>query len=1052
MKQRMTARGSYLALAAAALSMPHAASAQVANPEQQASPTTQPAATAGQQGVTAPALGPANDPQAAVEDGGPDIVVVGSQIRGSTTTGAVPVSVVSSADVAATGAVSANDLFRTIPQAGAVGFTGLPSGAGQNAARGDVSSVSLRGLGLGTTLVLLNGRRVVQHPTTVNVDGAPQIAYNVNAVPVGGIERVEVLRDGAAALYGSDAVAGVINTVLSADLKGGSADVQYGFAEGTNLKEATVNASYGSDFAEGRGHFSVLGSLYARSAMYSRDVPYLATQDVRGLVTDPAFANLVAFDGRQQASPWAQFLIPPSAGFRGAVTRNGVPLTSAGGVFSFVPCTNPGTPQPSANAGVCFRNGANTGNNDRNTRSDIPLAFPSTTAIPEARRANVFLFGNYDLSDSVEFFGEASYYYAKTTQRDQNAQIVSAFPITVAANSYWNPFGPVGSPNRLPGLNIPATGVPVTITAYAPFETGPRRVDVRNDQFRFLGGLRGEVGEWNWETAALYSEARVKDVSDAVSNTLFQAAVNRTGPDAYNPFNGGDPANPSGPDVTLNPMSVAESFMLKGTRVNKTSLALADFRLSNAHLLPLWAGDVGFAFGVEVRRETYSDDRDEHQDGTITFRDTVTGQQLGTDFAMSSPRPDVSGKRTVVSTYGELAIPLVNRDMNVPLMRSVDVQVAGRYERYSDVGDVARPKVAVAWDLFEGWRMRGSWSGGFRAPTLEALNIPPAGLTSNGNLDLVRCEADLRARRIASFANCTQQFTISSTTAGNRDLKPETSTSYSIGTVLEPQFPDEWGRFTFTMDRFWLRMNNVVSSLNVSTLIQLDYLARVQGASTASVVRAPVTADDTALFAGTGIAPAGIPQFANTQYQNLQPLEIEGIDFSFNYASPLTSAGRFNFNVNVSNMIKYQQQPLIPQQTLIEAQAAGIINNGFVAATGTGNLVGLGTRPKWRGTATINWSLDNWQVGAFAQYTDSVLVTSILDVNRNLFRVDDQTTANLYVAYTLGEGAGQLQGTKLTLGVRNIFDADPPIANGGYLGGLYQAFARYWYASLGYKF
>ncbi|UZK66609.1 TonB-dependent receptor domain-containing protein [Sphingomonas sp. M1-B02] len=1036
MKQRIISGGSIIAIAIAAISIPQTAFAQAADP----TPGTPLPSAVTDQG--APPISEAQD-----QDEAPDIVVVGSQIRGAST-GALPVSVVTSDDIVATGAVSANDLFRTIPQAGAVSFTGLPSGAGQNAARGDVSTVSLRGLGLGTTLVLLNGRRVVQHPTTVNVDGAPQISYNVNTIPIAGLERVEILRDGAAALYGSDAIAGVVNTVLSEDLKGGAIDLQHGFAEGTQLKETTLNASYGSDFAGGRGHFSVLASVYAREAELYTDVDYLASQDVRPLIGDPAFSSLTNFDGRQQASPWAQFLIPSSARFSGAVRQNATALTSTGGVFSFVPCSNGANLPATSYAGVCFRNGANTGNVDRNTRSDIPRAFPQTTAVPRARRANIFLFGQYELSDDVELFSEASYYYAKTRQLDQNAQIVSAFPITVAANAYWNPFGPVGSPNRLPGLNIPAAGLPVTITAYAPFETGPREVEVRNDQFRLLAGLRGELGNWDWQTAALYSEARVRDVSDAVSNTLFQAAVNRTTADAYNPFSGGNPLDPSGADTTL---SSADDFLIKGTRTNKTSLGLMDFKVSNGKLLPLWAGDVGIAFGIEVRRETYSDDRDEHQDGTITFRDTVNGNAYNTDFAMSSPRPDVSGRRTVFSAYGELAIPLVNEEMNIPLIRKVDVQLAGRYERYSDVGSVAKPKVAVAWDLFDGLRLRGSASGGFRAPTLEALNIPPSGLTSNGNFDFVRCEADLRARRISTWSACTQQFTVSSTTSGNRALRPETSQSYSVGVVFEPKFiPASWGRFTFTADRFWINLDNVVSSLNVATLLQLDYLARVTGGSSDSIVRAPVTADDVALFAGTGIAPVGVIQFANTQYQNLQPLKIEGMDFSLSYASPLTSIGRFNINLNVSEMIKYQQDPLIPQQTLLDAQAAGTISNGFVAATGTGNLVGLGTRPKWRGTATVNWSLDNWQVGAFVQYTDPVKVTAILDANRNMFTVNDQTTTNLYASYTFD--GGTLDGTKLTVGARNVFNQDPPIANGGYLGGLYQSFARYWYASVGYKF
>jgi outer membrane receptor protein involved in Fe transport len=389
--------------------------------------------------------------------------------------------------------------------------------------------------------------------------------------------------------------------------------------------------------------------------------------------------------------------------------------------------------------------------------------------------------------------------------------------------------------------------------------------------------------------------------------------------------------------------------------------------------------------------------------------------------------------------------------MNIPLLHTLDLQIAGRFEHYDDLGSVAKPKVAAAWDLFDGLRLRGSYSGGFRAPTLEALNIPPSGLSSNGNTDYIRCEADLKAGRISSWSACNQGYTVSATTAGNRKLKPENSDSFSVGVVIQPKFiPDEIGRFTFTADRFWISMNNVVSSLNNATLLQLDYLARMQGGSTDAIVRAPVTQDDIALFAGTGIEAVGVPLFAGSQYQNMLPLKIGGMDFSMNYASPSTSIGRFSLNLNANKMIKYEQSPLEPQQRLIDAQKAGIINNGFVAAAGTGNLVGLGTRPKWRGTASLNWSLDNVQAGLFAQYTDAVSITSILNADRQMFKVKSQTTVNLYASYTVTEGA--LENTKFTIGARNIFNQDPPIANGGYLGGLYQAQARYLYGSIGYKF
>ncbi len=1044
MKHLINSGSSLIAIATMTLILPHAARAQAAPSGAQGTPQTIALLSADDQAATAISPGPSNAAAAAAAD--EDIVIVGSQIRGASTSGALPVSVVSQDEIAATGAVSANELFRTIPQAGSVTF-GNPTGGGQNGARGDVSTISLRGLGLGTTLVLLNGRRVVSHPTTVAVDGAPQQSFNINAIPVGGLERIEILRDGAAALYGSDAIAGVVNTVLSQNLQGASIDAQYGFAEGTHQKEGTLNASYGSDFAGGRGHFSVMGTLYARSSLLYSDQTYTATQDVRSFISDPAFASNTAFDGRQSASPWAQFQVPGSVG---VIRQNGVALTSAGGIFHLQPTTNVGCQAPTAYAGVCFDDGAVTGNDDRNLRQEIWKSFPSTTITPRARRANVFLFSKYDLTDGVQLFTEASYYYAKTRAIDANATVVAAFPITVAANSYWNPFGPVGSVNRLPGLNVSAAGVPVTITSLGPVDVGPREVEVTNNQYRFLAGLRGDIGNFSWESAALYSEATVKDVSDAISNTLLQRAINRTTPDAYNVFDGGDPANPSVGDSTRNLQSTIDSFIVKGIRKNKSTLALADLKVSNAHLLSLWAGDIGFATGVEVRRETYVDDRDPHQDGTIVFTDSVTNQVLATDFAMSSPRLDVRGKRTVLSAFGELAIPIIDADMHIPLVRSIDVQVAGRYERYSDVGDIAKPKVAVSWDVALGLKLRGSWSGGFRAPNLEVLNIPAATLTGNGNIDYVQCEADLRAKRITSFAACNRTFTLSSSISGNPDVKPENSTSTSFGFVFQPEFiPDNWGRITFTVDRFELKQKNAVSSLSNANLLALDYLARVQGGATDAVIRRPVTADDIALFAGTGIAPAGQPIGLTTRYDNLQPLQVTGIDFGVSYVSPTTPFGRINASVSVSKISKYLQEALIPQQQLLDAKAAGTINNGFVIA-GAQNLVGLNSRPKWRGSGTATWTLGNLQVGTFVQYIDAVRLTAILDANRNLFRVKSQTTANLYVQYAFDKGG--LAGAKITVGARNIFDKNPPISSGGYLAGLYAPQARYWYTSVGYKF
>jgi outer membrane receptor for ferrienterochelin and colicin len=167
-----------------------------------------------------------------------EVVVTGTQIAGSKVTTALPVSVISSEQIATVGAASCDDLLRSIPQMGDVTFNSTTGAVSSNFARGDVGSINLRNLGVGNTLVLLNGRRVVTWPGT-QADGnlAPVLTVNSNTLPVGGIERLEVLRDGAAAIYGTDAVAGVVNTVLRDNIDGGDLTLRYGAPEGTHMGE-----------------------------------------------------------------------------------------------------------------------------------------------------------------------------------------------------------------------------------------------------------------------------------------------------------------------------------------------------------------------------------------------------------------------------------------------------------------------------------------------------------------------------------------------------------------------------------------------------------------------------------------------------------------------------------------------------------------------------------------------------------------------------------------------------------------------------------------------
>lgn len=975
-----------------------------------------------------------------------DIVVVGTRIEGARVTEALPVVVLDQDRIDAVGAVSGDELIRSIPQMGDVSFNPGNNAQTSNAARGDVGSVNLRSLGVGNTLVLLNGRRIVTHPASQGLSDTgtvPVLSYNSNAIPTTGLQRFEVLLDGAAALYGSDAVAGVVNTVLKDNYDGLRLQAQYGGAEGTHLREFQGNILAGKNFD--RGNITVSFEFTDRSALRAEDQDFTASADLRPLFADyPDFADSTTPDGRATRGPWPALQVQIAGGRPRLGSTN---MTTAAGSFtvrppSFGGCTYQLSPD------LCLVNTSLATNNTfRNLRYDTAIG---TTVMPRVKRYNGFANGHYDLTDTLTLFGEFGYYYSDTL-RGQPA-VINLNQIWIPATNYYNPFGPVGSPNRIPGLtNVPDEGLPVLLTNYRYVDAGPQTVHVTGEQLRALLGIRGETAGFKWDSAFTYSEASAHDSSFAVRSSALQQSLALSTPDAYNPFNGGCATATTYGDCTPSSQVALGAIGFQLQRRSKTTLTMGDFRASRPDLFKLPGGDVGVAFGVEVRRETQRDDRDAAVDGSDPFVDMVSGAITISDAAAVSDNPDTYGKRTVAAAYAELAVPLVSEDMNIPLIRRFDLQLAGRYEHYSDFGSVARPKIAAAWDVFDGLRFRGSFSQGFRAPNLEQVNAVEYARLATSQ-DFLRCEVDLRAGRIDSFTACGNNVGYSRRVSGNPDLKPEKSTNYNLGAVFEPAFlPADLGRVTFTVDYWSIRQKGIVGILGNDTAIALDYLLRLQGSSNPNVVRDAANADDVAAFAGTGIAPVGRILTVRDQFINLLPQTVRGLDFGFYWRSPQTGIGKIDLAVNATRLLKFSRAPGDAVDMLVAAREAGDIN----AATPlpeTENLIEANGRPKWRGSASLTWSLGQFQLGAFARYTGAVDETGFVDADGNPWRVKSQLTANLYAQVRIRDRDGIGGDMRWRVGVRNIANKKPPLSSEGYLGSLYSPYGRYWYSSITTEF
>jgi iron complex outermembrane receptor protein len=942
-----------------------------------------------------------------------EVTVVGSNITGGGAAEALPVLTVDREQLESTGATDGDELIRSLPQFGDILFTNkaVNSGRNSNGPRGDVGSVNLRNLGAEYTLLLVNGRRTVQHPVSGN---AGRTSYNSNAIPTFGLERLDLLLDGAAAVYGSDAVAGVVDLQTQRDLNGGGLKLEYGSVHEGHREDLQLDGYFGRDFAEGRGNVSLLFGVSHRSAQLNSDEWFNATD-----------GRLLRADGTSIPDPDAP-VVAPNFG-------NGV-----WGTFQRY------------NNGIAVGAPYYVGLDGNVVQGTIPAAIrladtgaePGVTESPEVKKGNLFATARFDLTDDLQLFGELGYYRAKSESwlSGDHVTLSGTNYVHIRPDAYWVPEALRQGTDAIRLVN------------YYVADYGLRRNDVDNVQSRALAGLRGEFGGgWDWETAVLYSRARSTDVQETGQANAFVDAVNRTDASAYNPFNGGDPSNPRVGDGTP---SDAALFVLPNTREGTSELALWDFKVNRPDVLSWYAADNGLAPGDEYRYESRVDNRDENIDGTVTYTDWYTGNVSPSNVFTHSTSTDVSGSRNVKSAFLELAVPLVSAEQGIPLVQSLDLQLAGRYEEYSDAGDVAKPKFAVAWRVLDSLLLRGSTSGGFRAPGVELANSGTV-IRFGGGVDPVRCEALVEKGTFANYNACsaspTVRATINNATSYGEGVDPETTQQHSYGFVFEPAFlPEGAGNFLLSVDAWQVEIENPIGNLGSTNELLYDaYLRTVEGSFNPNVVRAAPTAADIALFAGSGITPAGVVTNVLTSYENQQPLLAKGLDYNFSWRSAETRWGNFALLLNASQLQDYTQQKPSQLQIVANAIANGqlhIIAQGLAAA----NEVGLnGAKPEWRASATLLWNNADWTVRLRDNYIDSVISGAY--GNGTPFVVD--ATHRWALSVRKDFSAGWLQGSALEVGGRNIFDEEPPLsASGNYLASLHESFGRSLYFNISKRF
>lgn len=966
-----------------------------------------------------------------------EITVTGSQIKGANITGALAVSVITAEAIELLGVESGEELMNLVPENGQNFFNEADTAGGVNGARGDVGAFNLRNMGTGNTLVLLNGRRMVNAATyqTEEVGGSfvPVNSVNSNHIPVFGVERLEVLRDGASAIYGADAVAGVVNTVLKDDFEGFTLRLKQTEYDHLPRDDQAIALEWGKALNGGATHVGVFARYYQRDRVNAQDEARWANSDFRYRF-DPSsiYATDTQFRNDSANSLYGQFDVVPGLGASHSLRQNDV--VDNLGEFEVFPLGDPGCvggvggtdPVIDLGNGNCIHEdfvGSGPLRYNLNDNRDIASKMERTT---------VYAYLNHEMDESTEFFADFYYYTSKTNRFIAPSTPLTAVPLRVGAENYYNPLGPVGSPNRLPdsiiGASVPAGGYPVAIDLYR-FAEYPRILDNDGDSFRVLAGFRGEAGAWDWETALVHSKATRDDVEhNRLSNSLMDEALFDPTPAAYNPFSGGVNTN-------------IERALIDVYRKGETTLSMMDLKVSNGNLFEMPAGPAGLLLGTEFRRESFRDDRDPRLDGTINFTD-YEGETypLTSDVLGSSPTPDGSGQRFTKSLFTELQLPV---------LETLDVQLAARYEDFDDVGDTTVGKIAAGWRPIEQILVRGSYSTAFRAPNLITINEAFIARSNTRNDWVCFYGVDQGTVPDDTFSDC--DYGMQRQASGSKDLVAEESVNTSLGIVVEPI-----QGLMITLDFWSIEKDDTIGLFGEENQVLIDLILRLdQGISDCAnvqgnpaITRGAITTDaeEVAGFLAAGLCPVGRVQNIAEQYANLDTRLIEGHDIGVYYDVD-TSFGDFSFSYNGSFYDKYEQEATsgISAQAVAAKAADPTIVYPLI---GIGNLVGRDGNQDERQSASLSWRRGDWGAGVSAfRVGDFYQELS----NGDFFPVPAMTTYNMNVDYSFDIGDTK---TRVRLGVGNFTDERAPLYDQsyGFSGDAHTDWGRSYYADLRLQF
>lgn len=918
------------------------------------------------------------------------VVVTGSRIRKVDAETSAPVFSLDRADIEAQGLTSIGDVIQNLTANGsALNSTFNNGGNGE-------TRVSLRNLGSNRTLVLVNGRRWIGG---TGLGGA----VDLNTIPTAAVERIEVLKDGASTLYGSDAIAGVVNIILRTDFQGAEAN--------------TFLGQYDEGDGERQSYSFTVGSTSDRSsvmfgAQYVKEEPVMA--GTRAISAEPKFGTGTSFGS--STTPFGRFQVcadptvtNPQDCFAGSATRPSDRVRPDGsqGQFTF----NPGQ----------------SGNNWRpwSSANDFFNFAPLNFLLTPQERTSIFSSGTFDITDNVRFTATGTYNNRKSSQLLAAMPIVlgtgpgagaQARTIQIDANNFYNPFG-----------------APVVRIQRRAVETGGRQFNQDVNTFLFTGALEGDfqLGDryFYWDAGWTYGRNDQNDTTDGLFNVL--ALRQALGPSMLidgNPrcvSEAGNAATEIEGCVPLNLLGAQGSItqdMLNFSAFqahDQTDSELTDYFANiSGDIIELPGGTAAFALGLEHRRETGSD----QPDALISSGNTTGNSRTATN-----------GVTTVDEGYLELSLPLLK---DLAFAKELSFSVATRVSDYDAFGSTTNSKFGFKYKPIDDLLIRGNWAEGFRAPSIAeqfsgisdsfpSINDPCNNVRFSGLSPAEQQACVAQGAPNGGYDQGNPQVRIR--VGGNPFLGPEESISRTLGLVYSPSYikgfdvaVDWWqihlrdGIQTIGSQRI---LDLCVTSLNADPVCQL--FSRASDGSIADLLDGPV---------------------------NASTVDTEGLDVTFNYALPDTRFGNFSFTWDNTYLID--------------------IDDPF------GTEVGVYTESNnnWRirSNLTARWEMGDFGATWFARYFSSqtedcqfLVDYGFSDLCSNpdhIGRGGEVLPENSIGATTYHDVSAYWNTPwdgKITFGVNNVFDKDPPVAFSAFANSFdpqYEVPGRFYYVRYNQKF